>query len=43
MEADPTEDILGAKKRNYEFLQFVRDKKYAEALLLGKQSTPRSI
>ena len=29
MEADPTEDILGPKKRNYDFLQFVRDKKYA--------------
>ncbi len=28
MEADPTEDILGPKKRNYEFLQLVRDKKY---------------
>lgn len=39
MEADATEDILGPKKRNYDFLQFVRDKKYAEALILGKQST----
>lgn len=39
MEADASEDILGPKKRNYDFLQFVRDKKYAEALILGKQST----
>jgi hypothetical protein len=38
MEADSSEDILGPKKRNYDFLQFVRDKKYAEALLIGKQS-----
>jgi hypothetical protein len=37
MEADK-EDILGAKKRNYEFLQLVRDKKYGEALILGKES-----
>lgn len=29
MEADPNEDILGPKKKNYDFLQFVRDKKYA--------------
>jgi hypothetical protein len=39
MEADPTEDILGPKKRNYQFLQYVRDKNYPEALLLGKLST----
>jgi hypothetical protein len=39
MEADPTDDILGPKKKNYDFLQFVRDKKYAEALVLGKQSS----
>lgn len=38
MEADPTEDVLGPKKRNYQFLQFVREKNYAEALLLGKLS-----
>ena len=38
MEADPTEDILGPKKRNYEFLQLVRDQKYPEALLLGNLS-----
>jgi hypothetical protein len=39
MEADPTDDILGPKKRNYEFLQLVRDKNYGDALLLGKLST----
>lgn len=39
MEADPTDDILGPKKRNYEFLQLVRDKNYPDALLLGKLST----
>ena len=38
MEADPTDDILGPKKRNYEFLQLVRDKNYPDALLLGKLS-----
>jgi len=39
MEADPTDDILGPKRRNYEFLQLVRDKNYPDALLLGKLST----
>ena len=39
MEADQPDDILGAKKRNYQFLQLVRDKNYPDALLLGKLST----
>lgn len=39
MEADPTDDVLGPKKMNYQFLQFVRDKNYPEALILGKRST----
>ena len=39
MEPDPTDDVLGPKKRNYEFLQLVRDKNYPDALLLGKLST----
>lgn len=38
MEADPTDDVLGPKKRNYDFLQLVRDKNYPDALLLGKLS-----
>lgn len=43
MEADPTDDILGPKKRNYQFLQFVRLKNYPEALLLGKLSKKTTI
>jgi hypothetical protein len=39
MEAESTDDILGPKKLNYEFLLLVRDKKYAEALTLGRKST----
>lgn len=31
-------DMLGSKKMNYDFLMLVRDKKYPEALLLGKKS-----
>jgi hypothetical protein len=38
MEADPSDDIFGAKRRNYEFLKLVRDKNYPDALLLGKLS-----
>ena len=38
MEADPTDDVLGPKKRNYDFLQLVRDKNYSDALLLGNLS-----
>ena len=39
MEADPADDVLGPKKRNYDFLQLVRAKNYPDALLLGKLST----
>jgi hypothetical protein len=37
MEAD-NDDILGSKRLNYEFLLLVRDKKYPEALAIGKKS-----
>lgn len=30
--------MLGTKKMNYDFLLLVRDKKYVEALMLGKKS-----
>lgn len=33
-------EMLGSKKMNYEFLLLVRDKKYKEALILGKNSIP---
>lgn len=39
MDADNEADILGPKKLNYEFLKLVRDKKYPEALALGRKST----
>ena len=39
MDAEDGSDILGAKKLNYEFLMLVRDKKYPEALAIGKKST----
>ena len=38
MEAEPTDDILGPKRKNYQFLQLVRDKNYPEALIIGKAS-----
>jgi hypothetical protein len=38
MEAESSDDILGSKKLNYDFLLLVRDKKYKEALLLGRTS-----
>lgn len=39
MDSEDGKDILGAKKLNYDFLLLVRDKKYPEALVLGKKST----
>ena len=39
MQNEEGTEILGSKKMNYEFLLLVRDKKYKEALLLGKNST----
>lgn len=38
MEPESSDDILGAKKLNYDFLLLVRDKKYPEALTLGRKS-----
>lgn len=38
MEPDSNDDILGSKKLNYDFLLLVRDKKYPEALVLGRRS-----
>ena len=43
MDAEDGSDILGAKKLNYEFLMLVRDKKYPEALAVGKKSTTSTI
>ena len=39
MEPDASDDILGVKKLNYDFLQKIRDKKYGEAYVIGRQST----
>ena len=38
MDEENGTEMLGAKKLNYEFLMLVRDKKYPEALTLGKKS-----
>lgn len=43
MEAEPNDDILGPKRKNYQFLQLVRDKNYPEALIIGKASNHRPI
>ena len=38
MDPGSSDDILGEKRLNYEFLQKIRDKKYGEAYIIGRKS-----